>query len=118
MYAKKGSYVGFETNAAAWTLIADTWVVGQGSPKPTPIPKKDVTPVSIKAGETWSFYITLTENSIRYTNGKVIAKDASVTFIRSNGNKYPFGANYVDRIWNGVLNYAPAAGTARQLSAA
>ncbi|KAI2508884.1 Metallo-peptidase family M12B Reprolysin-like [Fragilaria crotonensis] len=117
VYYKKGSYVGFETIPSAWTKIADTWVVGKGSPNPTPIPAKDVVPVSIRAGETYSFYITLTDSSMRYTNGKVAAGDASIKFIRSNGNKYPFGASYPDRIWNGVLNYVPAAGTVRQLSA-
>jgi hypothetical protein len=117
VYYMKGSYVGFETNPSAWTKIADTWVVGKGSPNPTPIPAKDVVPVSMKAGETFSFYITLTDSSMRYTNGKVSAGDASMKIMRSNGNKYPFGASYPDRIWNGVLKYVPAAGTVRHLMA-
>jgi hypothetical protein len=117
VYYRKGSYVGFERNPSAWTKIADTWVVGKGSPNPTPIPAKDVVPVSMKAGETFSFYITLTDSSMRYTNGKVSAGDASMKIMRSNGNKYPFGASYPDRIWNGVLKYVPAAGTVRHLMA-
>ena len=51
-YVKKGSYVGFKTNPDAWTKIADTWVVGQGSPNPTSIPAKDVVSVTMNAGET------------------------------------------------------------------
>ncbi|KAI2508882.1 Metallo-peptidase family M12B Reprolysin-like [Fragilaria crotonensis] len=116
VYVKKGSYVGFERDASAWTKIADTVVVGKGSPNPTPIPQKDVDPVTINAGETYSFYITLGESSMRYTNGEVTAEDASLKIIRSNGNKFPFGASYPDRIWNGILNYLPADGTTRHLS--
>jgi hypothetical protein len=118
IYVKRGTYVGFEKNPAAWTKIADTFVVGRGSPNPTPIAEKDVAPVSINAGETYSFYITLAENSIRYTNGQVVASDDSLTFIRSNGNRFPFGQTFVDRIWNGILNYVPADGTARYLAEA
>jgi hypothetical protein len=117
VYSMKGSYVGFETNPSTWTNIVDTWVVGRGSPKPTPIPMDRVKPVSIRAGETFSFYITLTEPSIKYTNGVVTTGDDSLKFVRSNGNKYPFGVNYAARIWNGNLRYAPADGTARHLSA-
>jgi hypothetical protein len=116
VYVKKGSYVGFERDPSAWTKIADTVVVGKGSPNPTPIPQKDVDPVTINAGETFSFYITLDESSMRYTNGEVMAEDASLKVIRSNGNKFPFGASYPDRIWNGILNYVPAEDTSRHLS--
>jgi Metallo-peptidase family M12 len=105
VYMKKGTYVGFEQNSDAWTAIADTWVEGKGSPNPTKIPAKDVIPVPITAGETYSFYITLTESSIRYTNGAIAARDGAITFVRSSGNKYPFGASYPNRIWNGILYY-------------
>ncbi len=117
VYYMKGSYIGFETNPSAWTNIVDTWVVGRGSPNPTPIPRDKVKPLSIRAGETYSFYITLSDPSIKYTNGKVMAGDDSLKFVRSNGNKYPFGVNYADRIWNGNLRYDPAVGTVRHLSA-
>jgi hypothetical protein len=111
VYMKKGSYVGFEQNSDAWTPIADTWVEGKGSPNPTKIPEKDVIPVQIKAGETYSFYITLTESSIRYTNGAVATRNGAITFVRSSGNKYPFGASYPDRIWNGILYYVQDTGS-------
>ena len=110
VYVKKGSYVGFERNPSAWTKIADTVIVGLGSPNPTPIPAKDVVPVTMYAGETYSFYITLGEGSIRYTNGQVKVEDSSLKIVRSNGNKFPFGASYPNRIWNGVINYVPADG--------
>jgi hypothetical protein len=93
VYAKKGSYVRFERNPAAWALIADTWVAGQGSPKPPPMPKKDSASVSIKAGETQSFSMALTDTSIRCSNGEVMAQGASLKFIRNNGNKSLFGAD-------------------------
>ena len=117
VYVKEGSYVGFESDPDAWTKIADTVIVGLGSPNPTRIPAKDVTPLATSAGETYSFYITLDEPSIRYTNGQVMVEDSSIKIVRSNGNKYPFGVSYPDRIWNGIVNYVPADGTARYLSA-
>ena len=110
--------MGFESDPAAWTKIADTVIVGLGSPNPTRIPAKDVTPLAMSAGETYSFYITLDERSIRYTNGQVmLVEDSSIKIVRSNGNKYPFGVSYPDRIWNGIVNYVPANGTVRYLSA-
>jgi Metallo-peptidase family M12 len=105
VYYKKGSYIGFETDPDAWTLMADAWIDGRGSPNPTRIPEREMTPVSILASETYSFYITLTDSSIRYTNGRIAAGDENLKFIRSAGNKYPFGAYYSDRIWNGNLYY-------------
>ena len=116
IYVKMGTYVGFERDPTAWSLIADTWVQGKGSPNPTPIPAKDIVPVTIYDGETYSFYITLTEPSLRYTRGPVMTEDTSLEFVRSTGNKYPFKAFYNDRIWNGVLKYSLAPGTMRQLS--
>jgi hypothetical protein len=105
VYYKKGGYIGYETDPNAWSLMADTWMDGRGSPNPTRIPEREVTALSIQASETYSFYITLTESSIRYTNGRVDAGDENLKFIRSTGNKYPFGAYYPDRIWNGNLYY-------------
>ena len=32
---EEGSYVGFKSDPAAWTKIADTVIVGLGSPNPT-----------------------------------------------------------------------------------
>jgi hypothetical protein len=110
-YYKKGTYVGFEHDQEAWTEIANVWVQGAGSPNPTHIPAEDVTPVTVEAGETCSFYITLTESKIRYTNGIITADDGIVNFINSSGNKYPFGMDYPNRVWNGILYYTTDAGS-------
>ena len=108
VYVKKGTFVGFEREPSAWRNIADISIVGQGSHNATPIPEKDVIPVTINAGETYSFYITSDDKSIRYTSGQVMAEDPSLKILRSSGNKFPFGASFQDRIWNGVIHYVPA----------
>ena len=105
IYSKPGTFVGFEHDMSAWTEICDTRVDGQGSPNPTNIPADAVTAVRVEAGETHSFYITLTDSSIRYTNGIITTDDGVIRFFRSSGNKYPFGADYPNRIWNGVVHY-------------
>ena len=114
VFTKKGSYTGFETNRAEWTQICDTRVYAVGSPNPTPIPKEAVIPVTIAAGETQAFYVTLTESKIRYTNGIVNADDGTVRITKSNGNKYPFGDFYDQRIWNGVIYYDLAGSSVSQ----
>jgi hypothetical protein len=114
VFTKKGTYAGFEKNRAEWTQICDTRVFGLGSPNPTPIPKEAVIPVTVAAGETQAFYVTLTESKIRYTNGIVNADDGTLRIIQSSGNKYPFGDFYQQRIWNGVLYYDLAGLSASQ----
>lgn len=110
IYYMKGSYVGFEQDASAWTEICNTWVKGKGSPNPTHIDASEVEEVAIDEGETYSFYVTLTESKIRYTNGVINANDSVVEFIRSSGMKYPFGGDYPERIWNGNFYYRTDAG--------
>jgi hypothetical protein len=105
VYTKQGSHEGFEKDPSVWTLICDTRVYGAGSPQPTHIPAESVAAVSVLAGDTQAFYVTLNESKIRYTNGLVAADDGTVTIVKSSGNKYPFGDSYRQRIWNGVLYY-------------
>jgi hypothetical protein len=104
VFYKKGSYIGFEHDRNAWTKVCDTWVQGAGSPNPTNVELDS--PVIIPEGQSYSFYVTLTESKIRYTNGIIKADDGIIRFVNSSGNKYPFGTDYVNRIWNGVIHYS------------
>lgn len=105
IFTKKGTHVGSEKNPAAWTQICDTQVIGKGSPIPTQIPKEAITAVNMAAGETQSFYVTLTESKIRYTNTVEVSDNGTLKVTLSTGNKYPFGDFYINRMWNGVIYY-------------
>lgn len=111
IYYKVGSYVGSETNAAAWTLIGSNpsvACVGFDVPSPMNIPIN----VFIPAGQTYAFYVTATNTAattgIRYTNNSgytTIASDANVTIAGGIGKSYPFGANFANRSFNGTIHY-------------
>lgn len=116
IYYKPGTHVGFETNAAAWTLVGSaTGVTAQPFGTPTPIPISiDVT---IPAGETYSFYVTMTNaGNVNYTNGTTVgaifSSDANIQFLQGTGNSYAFGSVFSPRIFNGVIHYATAGGYA------
>lgn len=112
IYYKVGSYVGSESNAAAWTLVGSNPsvpCVGFDVPSPMLIPLNIVIP----AGQTYAFYITCTDvaptGGIRYTNNAGytnIASDANVTIASGIGKAYPFSTNYINRSFNGTLHYS------------
>lgn len=112
IYYKVGSYVGSETNAAAWTLIGSNAAVpslGFDVASPINIPINIVIP----AGQTYGFYITNNSNAstagIRYTNNAGytnIATNANLTIAGGIGKAYPFGTNYANRSFNGTVRYA------------
>ena len=111
IYTKSGSFWGFETSADGWTKICDTTVQGLGTPNPTPIPASAIQEVTIQPGDMQSFYVTLTQATIRYTNGHDLhtAGDEYITFEDSVGVTYPFARIHRDRIWNGQIHYRTAA---------
>lgn len=111
VYYKAGSYVGSETNAAAWTLIGSNPSVpslGLDYPSPLNIPIN----LFIPAGQTYGFYITSTNVSnttgVRYIAGTgytTIASDANVAIAGGVGKAYPFLTTFNNRIFNGTLHY-------------
>mmetsp|Transcript_4764 Transcript_4764/g.6891 ORF Transcript_4764/g.6891 Transcript_4764/m.6891 type:complete len:1246 (-) Transcript_4764:33-3770(-) len=106
IYTKEGEYTGFEQDSSAWTQICSTRVQGEGSPNPTHISAEAIDSVSIGVGQNQSFYITLSESKIRYTNGIPATDDGIIQIINSSGNKYLFGIDYPNRIWNGNIYYS------------
>ncbi len=108
VWYKAGSYVGSETNQAAWTLAATaTGVVSNGANVPTPLPA--TLSITIPAGQTYAFYVTTTGSSINYTNGTTVgaiaASNADLQIKEGIGNAYPFGSIFTPRVWNGTLIY-------------
>ncbi len=108
VYYKSGSYVGSETNSAAWTLLATaTNVVSNGSGVATPLNLG--LNLNLTAGQTYSFYITGTNQSVNYTNGTLVgnvyAANTELIIYEGVGKSYPFGSTYSPRIWNGTIHY-------------
>lgn len=114
IYYKVGSFVGFEANPGAWTLVGTAnGVVSMGTGVPTPIPIP--IGVTIPAGQTYGFYVTSTNTavSLNYSNGtsagSVYTSDANIQFLEGAGMEYPFcggAAPFSPRIWNGVIHYS------------
>lgn len=111
IYYKTGTHQGFQNNAAAWTLIGTaTGVTSNGLNVPTniPIPVN----VTIPAGQTYAFYVTNTSGGgVNYTNGvnyaNIVASNADIITYEGTGKSYPFGTNFVTRLFNGHIHYVP-----------
>ncbi|MEM7185886.1 MAG: proprotein convertase P-domain-containing protein [Bacteroidota bacterium] len=112
VYAKSGTYVGFETDPGAWTLIGTApGVVSNGDGLATPLDL--MLNYAMAAGETHAFYVTPTDFStggFNYTNGtavgNVFASDSNIEFLEGSGSGYPFdGTLFSPRVWNGNIIY-------------
>lgn len=117
IYYKTGSYIGFEANASAWTLVGTAAVTAQpfGTPTPVPVPVN----LTIMSGQAYSFYVTSTNTtvSLNYTDGTsegaVYVSDANLQFKQGKGMEYPFtngGGTFSPRVWNGRIHYTPLNG--------
>ncbi len=107
VYYKVGTHVGFEGTSSAWTLIGSTPVTSVAASVPTAIPLP--INVSIPAGQTYAFYVTVTSGSLIYTNGTtlgaVYVQDANLQVLEGVGLGYPFGGTFSPRVWNGTVYY-------------
>lgn len=110
IYYKVGTYVGSQSNAAAWTLLGTNTITSLGTNSATPmsIPINLVIP----AGQTYGFYITNNNTSstagVRYTNNSgytSLASDVNITIAGGIGKAYPFAADYNNRSFNGTIHY-------------
>jgi gliding motility-associated-like protein len=111
IYYRAGAYSGFENTPSAWTLVGSTTglVTNSGNQvTPIPIPVN----VTIPAGQTYSFYITCTDQAefIGFTNsgplGNVYAFDNNLQIEIGIGMTYPFLNIFQPRRWNGRINYS------------
>ena len=116
VYYKSGTYVGSETNAAAFTLLGSSLVTGGGSDTPTPLP---VGGLNLVAGNTYGLYVTIAgppgnddaDHQLLYTNGSNTYTNADLKITTGIGVAYPFGFGgiFPSRTWNGTIFYTPAA---------
>jgi hypothetical protein len=108
VYTKLGTFVGSETNPAAWTLVDTiTGVTSAGTDNPTHVNLP--TAFTIGANTLEGLYITTTAGLMRYTNGTAIgdvaASNADLTIFQGDGVAYPFGTPFESRTWNGTIHY-------------
>jgi hypothetical protein len=97
------SYVGFETNSAAWTQVTVQNVVGQGAGNPTMVPIPSG--LQLMAGQSYGIYVTLTATNLDYTTGSQIFSNGDMTITTGAGLCSPFGGVNPGRIFNGSLYY-------------
>jgi hypothetical protein len=108
VYIKTGSYVGFATTPAAWTLVSATSITGLGSASLTPV---NVTPFTLAAGQTYGIYFVLSNvsgSNMLYTTGSATVSNANLTLTLGEGTNGLFGATSVfpGREWDGTINYS------------
>ena len=111
IYYRPGTHVGFQNNAAGWTLLGTAnAVVGAGNNLFTAIPIP--VNITINAGATAAFYITRTQANgplHNYTNGtalgNVYSSDANIQVKDGTGKEYPFAASFTPRRFNGRIFY-------------
>ncbi len=109
IYYRPGTFVGNETNAAAWTLVGSTTgLASLGNNIPTPIPI--TVNVTIPAGQTYGFYITNDFGAgTSYTDGvaanTLLASDANLSLRGGIGKSYPFGLTFNYREINAHAHY-------------
>ncbi len=108
VFTLDGSYVGSETNSAAWTLVDSvTGLASAGVDNPT---FWDIADLSIDSG-LQAFYIEVTNGTgIRYTNGtgegNLVSDDGNIQIFEGTGNLVNFGTQFRPRVWNGSIHYA------------
>ena len=109
VYIKSGSYVGFATIPAAWTLVSSTGITGLGNSKMAPV---NVTPFTLGAGKTYGLYFVLSSLSgsdLLYTTetDTTVVSNSNLTLSLGEGTNGLFGATSVfpDREGDGTINY-------------
>lgn len=139
IYAREGSWFGHQNNAESWPLLLVNTTIhrpegfhnrSENGPyipidskrNSAIIPKSAFTPLRMKVGDTWSFYVCSSIADFRYTLGSSIGKTfASNSHLRvmegsgaadyppfmggtpeSGGVEYTF---YAPRVFNGNLRY-------------
>jgi len=109
VYYRPGTYVGFESTAAGWTLLGTDTVDSLGINVATPI---DVGAIfGIGAGQTYGLFVTTTgSTSLRYTNGANTYSDGTLQITTGVGKALPLfnGSTFSPRTWNGSIDYAAA----------
>lgn len=110
-----GTFVGNETNAGAWTLLATSAPVTHTGPGVADTLGLNLGYV-IGAGQTQGFYVTSLASTVSYTNGvgtpgtTIVASDSLISVTEGVGKSYPFGSTFTPRNNNMEVCYDPGMG--------
>lgn len=111
LYYRKGTYLGNETNQAAWTFIDSVQVMAGGTGVPVYVPIN--TSIIVPAGQKYGFYITTNDPgiSLDYTDGtnedSVYVANSYFEVREGRGMGYPFTLSGVPRVFNGSVHFCP-----------
>ncbi|MHB1278104.1 MAG: PKD domain-containing protein [Bacteroidia bacterium] len=107
VYYKTGTYMGFETNAGAWTLLGSVTVNSGGAGPGTFV--NVGTKLSLPANSNYAFYIQLPNSTnIVYTTLSSITNytNAELKITAGAGKGQNFGATFSPRAFNGRIHYS------------
>ena len=109
LYTRLGSYVGFDSNAAGWTLRDSVSVTSAGTGNATFVNLSDFI---LDADKLYGVYVTLSNyvansTSMRYTNGSNSYANADLSLTLGIGRGEPdfTGLVFSPRTWNGSIYY-------------
>ncbi|MCB0454870.1 MAG: HYR domain-containing protein, partial [Aequorivita sp.] len=121
LYVINGTYVGNETNAAAWGAVAAS---GSGVGAGTDIPSNVVldAPVVLSANTTYGFAVVTTGLGQRYTNGDGTNQnfsnaDMSMSLGTAVSGLFT-GTVFTPRVWNGTVHYETIASSGLEFTCA
>lgn len=108
IWYRPGTWVGFNTSNAGWTMAGTTTVTGMGTGNLTQVPLTFTVP--IPGGQTYGFYVTTNGGgSVAYTNGTAIgnvwASNSDLQLLEGNGGGY-FSVTFSPRAFNGQVKYS------------
>ncbi|MBL7712190.1 MAG: hypothetical protein JNL13_07000, partial [Chitinophagaceae bacterium] len=112
IYYKTGSSSGYESSAAAWTLLGSVALSGSTGVTSIPLPVN----VTIPAGQTAAFYLTNTGTAnVRYHEGTgagtVFKEDDNLQILEGVGKAFPFGSTSANRRFEGIVKYEKLSAT-------
>lgn len=107
VWTRLGSYMGFESDASAWTLQSVNSVTSAGTDEETFV---DVSDFALQANSLYGFYVLVTGNnsvSMNYTNGSNTYTNADLSLSAGigRGNGAFTGGIFNPRTWNGSIHY-------------
>jgi hypothetical protein len=97
IYTKAGTFIGFETNSAAWTLVGTANNVTGSAATTTSSPIPIGVNVNINPGATQAFYLTRTDNVIGNRHLYIAGTGTpGTTIYAANADLQVTEANYID----------------------
>lgn len=108
---KVGTCVGFEDNAAAWTLLGNSSGLSAGVGLPTNISFAD-NGVIFEAGVVYGIFVDVPTASVSYTDGGPTIFSNSDLSLETFYGKSGWLSTFSFREWNGTLYYKPSAPSA------